>query len=255
MAFENMQNKRILLKIGGSIVTDKSSETPSLNAPLMQEYVSLIAEEWNELKGRLVLISGGGSFGHPTVRRAKFQSSLTTSMYSLKTSWVQMFSDVGIKAFPMQITKPEDYQYVHKICDMGILPILTCEYVFNGNNEILISSDLVPSFLANTNTRVIIKTNVNGVLNYKKGETIRAIADQEISEIIRKNIESCDPYDVTGGMGGKLKSLSHVTKKGAQAFIMNGNPTPDSISQYLSHPEQWVTKEPYTLVQSSGYVG
>ncbi len=57
--------KPTILKIGGSVITDKSGELAAKT-----EDINRIAEEIKRAEvDNLVIVHGGGSFGHPTAQK------------------------------------------------------------------------------------------------------------------------------------------------------------------------------------------
>ena len=57
--------KTIILKIGGSIVTNKGSSKPTVNYSDLRK----IAKQLARIKKTYILIHGAGSFGHNIVKR------------------------------------------------------------------------------------------------------------------------------------------------------------------------------------------
>ena len=68
-------NEIILLKLGGSLLTDKN--TPfSLRKEILESCLSQIIES----KKLIVLIHGGGSFGHPLAKKYQISQGLNDSI-------------------------------------------------------------------------------------------------------------------------------------------------------------------------------
>jgi len=55
----------VILKLGGSVITDKKSETPKVDF----DNLNRLAKEIATYKGKLILIHGAGSYGHQIVKR------------------------------------------------------------------------------------------------------------------------------------------------------------------------------------------
>ena len=55
----------IVIKIGGSVITDKKSVTPRINS----RNLKIIARQLKNFKRPYVLIHGAESFGHPLVKK------------------------------------------------------------------------------------------------------------------------------------------------------------------------------------------
>ena len=54
-----------ILKIGGSIITDKNADDGAAN----YDEIKRIADEISKHHGRLVVVHGAGSFGHPQAKK------------------------------------------------------------------------------------------------------------------------------------------------------------------------------------------
>jgi isopentenyl phosphate kinase len=55
-----------IVKIGGSVITDKKSLTPKINS----KNLKIIAGQLKNFKLPYILIHGAGSFGHPIVKKS-----------------------------------------------------------------------------------------------------------------------------------------------------------------------------------------
>lgn len=66
------ETKPIVLKIGGSVITDKSGELAART-----EVINRISEEITKANvKKLAIIHGGGSFGHPTAQKYGIKEGL-----------------------------------------------------------------------------------------------------------------------------------------------------------------------------------
>jgi len=59
----------VILKIGGSVITDRRQERPVLFRSRLERIAREIATAWRSRPMALAVIHGAGSFGHPIVRR------------------------------------------------------------------------------------------------------------------------------------------------------------------------------------------
>ena len=62
----------VVLKIGGSVITDKDGEL----SPKTDVISRIVEEIFNSEIGNLILIHGGGSFGHPPARQYAIKEGL-----------------------------------------------------------------------------------------------------------------------------------------------------------------------------------
>ncbi len=60
-----MEKEMVIVKLGGSLITDKSSNTPKIN-DLNLETIGKIL---NQTKYKVIIVHGAGSFGHPIAKK------------------------------------------------------------------------------------------------------------------------------------------------------------------------------------------
>ena len=69
---EEMIKEKILLKFGGSVITDKYSNVPSIN----NENLNKIGKLIDNSEYQLMIVHGAGSFGHPAAKKYKLSEGL-----------------------------------------------------------------------------------------------------------------------------------------------------------------------------------
>ena len=62
---EYMEKEMIIVKFGGSLITDKSSNTPKIN----DLKLGTIGKILNQTKYKVIIVHGAGSFGHPIAKK------------------------------------------------------------------------------------------------------------------------------------------------------------------------------------------
>ena len=67
-----MIKEKILLKFGGSVITDKYSDVPSINNENLKKIGKLISTS----EYQLIIVHGAGSFGHPAAKKYKLSEGL-----------------------------------------------------------------------------------------------------------------------------------------------------------------------------------
>ena len=84
------QSRPIILKIGGSVVTDKDGELAAKT-----EVINRIAEEIKRADiDNLILVHGGGSFGHPTAKKYGIKEGLKDPAQKVGFSETHFFSRI-----------------------------------------------------------------------------------------------------------------------------------------------------------------
>jgi isopentenyl phosphate kinase len=227
-----------VLKIGGSLITDKSSEKPKLNLNNIKRISKEIAS--SKIKG-LVLVHGAGSYGHPIVKRTEIHKGLTpeknvhfAETQRLQNELNQLFCkeliNNGVPAFPFQpssnavMRKGElvflDLQNLKGLLSRGLVPVLFGVPVFDEVTGCsILSGDAIVSYLAKElDGRMLFATSVDGVYDSNPEENDKA---RIIKELNQKSsvFWRLKTTDVTGGMQSKVVE---VLKSRKQGFIFNG---------------------------------
>lgn len=234
----------ILLKLGGSIITNKEK-------PLTPNRISIrkIASSLKNVSEPLVIIHGGGSYGHywsvkydmhtkPQRYNVKGVSVVKNSMVELNNIVLRSFLESGLKPYSLP---PSDFMVgnkpltrkikeISKISKTGLTPISFGDVMWFGKNKFFIlSGDRIMGILCKIlRPRIaIFVTNVDGVYSDMKSKTLL----NEITKV--KPITSKVTMDVTGGMSRKIKEAFSISKDGIDVFFVNGN-TPQRITNAIN---------------------
>jgi len=235
----------ILLKIGGSLITDKKNEKATLNRENLQRIAKEIKEGFNPKLNNLILIHGAGSYGHPIVKVTGIDHGIKTKEQVLAFAQTQKLQNElnvliceeleknSLPAIPFQPSATAimrnkklislNIDLLKKLLEISLIPVL---FGVPAYDEVqlcsILSGDQIITYLAKNLVpkRVILATDVPGVLN-DKGEVIKKI-DPTNFETIQKFIGQSKTHDVTGGMLGKVKELLRI--KGLVSEIIGGDP-------------------------------
>ncbi len=234
----------ILIKLGGSIITNKERPlTPNRDA------IRRIASSLKNVKEPLVIVHGGGSFGHywsvkydihtrPQRHEAKGVSAVKNSMVELNSIVLESFLESGLKPYCLP---PSDFMVgnkplamkvkeIPKIAKTGLTPVSYGDAMWFGKNKFyILSGDKIMGILSKLmHPRLaIFVTNVDGVYADMKSKRL-------LSEITtEKPVTSKVSTDVTGGMSRKIKEAFEISKYGTDVFFVNGN-TPKRITNAIN---------------------
>jgi len=223
----------ILIKLGGSIITNKQKPLTANIAEIKQ-----IASHLRKVKEQYVIVHGGGSFGHywsvkynmhtkPDRYSIKGVSVVKNSMVELNKLVLQSFLQSNLNPYCLPPTdfifgnKPiiKKVKEIPKIANTGLIPISYGDVMWFGKNKFyILSGDKIMGML----TRIlkprlaIFVTNVDGVYsNIKTRKLIREITTE------RPTITDVK-MDVTGGMSRKIKEDIDMSKSGTNVFFVNG---------------------------------
>ncbi|MEK7098872.1 MAG: isopentenyl phosphate kinase [Patescibacteria group bacterium] len=236
-----------ILKIGGSVVTDKKSGRPMLRARA-QEIAREVARARLKKKGHLIILYGGGSFGHPLAYRHRLRDrSLSvealvgagytiSSMRELGNHLAALFLDVGIPVVPLQTSSfvsmrrgrlHFSHTMIETILKNGGVPLLGGDVVFSDRRTAIASADTLAAKLAKKfkKTRLFFATDVDGVYTAfppRINERPIAVLDRvTLKNLLKRPRANNEGTDVTGAMQGKLRALLDVHS--TTAMIFNGN--------------------------------
>ncbi|MFX1426108.1 MAG: isopentenyl phosphate kinase [Promethearchaeota archaeon] len=244
-------NEVILLKLGGSLLTDK-------NKPLFirEEIAESTIQQIINADEKLILIHGGGSFGHPIAKKYNitkgFDRSIPNQTFGLTETHqamvrfnsylVNLFIERNYPALSIQssviftrdngkiITKSIDI--IEDILDLNILPILYGDIIFDKQTSFsIISGDQIIFKLCEKLSKyhvskVIFATEIDGIfINDKDHANKRIILAPEILVSELDNLDLADlgkKIDVTGGIKGKINSIKKICDFNIPVQIVNG---------------------------------
>jgi isopentenyl phosphate kinase len=243
---KRMNNKPTVLKLGGSVITNKKKPlTPNLKA------IERLADEISEAKiSPLILVHGGGSFGHPVAKKYNLTqgykgppqvigfSETHRAMTKLNILVMEALLKHNINAVVVQpssciVTKAGRIQSmelkpIKKMIDMGIIPVLYGDAVLDSDNgfAILSGDQLVSSLAISFGAfRIIMGGDVDGLYTadpkvFSSAQFIQHISLEEL-KTQRHKIEGSKATDVTGGMLGKMHELIPAIENNIQILIVN----------------------------------
>lgn len=238
--------KPTILKIGGSVITNKDKELE-----VRMQVINRLAEEIRKAGvPNLIIVHGGGSFGHPFARRYAImegfkeatQKTGFSETHHIMTVLNGLFTDaliwrnlpaVSITPSSCIITKNGRIQRfedasLKTLLKMGFLPVLYGDTVLDSKlGFTILSGDQLVSVLAMRfdAERIIIGVDVDGLYDAdpkvkKSAKMFKHLTLEELKELQSKFGRST-ACDVTGGMFGKIAELLPAIEHGIQVTIVN----------------------------------
>ena len=229
----------ILIKLGGSIITNK--EKPL--SPRRKTIESLV-KSLKRIDEPMILVHGGGSFGHywsvkydmhtkPRKYNIKGVSIVKNSMIDLNKIILDAMIKSRLNPYclpPTDFMKgdkpiPAKVKEIEKISKSGLIPVTFGDALWYGQNKTyILSGDKIMTHLSRIlKPRLcIFALNEDGL--YSDLKTKKLI--QELKGESPKISEN--KMDVTGGMTRKVEEASKISKMGMNVFFVNGN-KPDRI--------------------------
>ena len=223
----------IVVKLGGSVVTDKSSPET-----VAEERLARATDALAEYDGDLVVVHGGGSFGHTHAERHGVTTTAGTddaravvdihgAMRELNAAVVGALLDRDVPAVPIHplsaagrgaegsLSLPVETP--RRMLGEGFVPVLHGDVVVHaGRGATILSGDELVVALARglDADRVGLCSDVPGVLD-EQGEVVARV---ESFGDVADALGGSEDTDVTGGMGAKVRELLEL---GAPADIFD----------------------------------
>lgn len=244
----------ILLKIGGSVLTDKARAST-----VRKGCLRIVARQIADAKrSNLVLVHGAGSFGHPQAATYLSKGPSVSGLWkthravsSLNTRFINELHSQSVPALPIHPLDSValdagriahfDMTALDLMLENNIIPVLHGDVVMDSADGFnILSGDRIIGFLAQRMRpeKIGIGTDVDGIMY--KGEKIGHLNASEF-EKYRKEIVGSSVVDVTGGMLRKVSELVEIAKSGIQSEIFNATRDGNVAKFLMSHQEVGTT--------------
>jgi isopentenyl phosphate kinase len=244
----------IVLKLGGSVVTEKSREETVDGAALDRAAAAIADARASGGVADLVVVHGGGSFGHPHaetwgasttegVRDVDGVTAIHGAMTTLNKFVLRALHDADVPAVPVHplsaghrdrdgaLSLPSDQ--VATLLDEGFVPVLHGDLVAHaGEGATVLSGDEIVTSLADSldAERVGVCSTVPGVLDADDAVVDEIRRFEDVASVLGESAAT----DVSGGMAGKVRELLAL---GAPASIFDL----DALPAFLAGDEPGTT--------------
>jgi isopentenyl phosphate kinase len=236
-----------VLKIGGSVITDKASELAART-----QQIDRLAQEIRKANvENLVIVHGGGSFGHPSAQKYAIKDGLKedsqkigfSETHHVMTVLNGLFMDSliwhnipAVSITPSSCIITENGRIRHfedtplsALLKMGFTPVLYGDAVLDTKMGFtILSGDQLISTLAVKfkAERVLIGVDVDGVYDAdpkvkKTAKILKHLTLQDLKRLQRIMERTPPVQDVTGGMLGKISELLPAVDQGIPVTILN----------------------------------
>ncbi|MDD4625358.1 MAG: isopentenyl phosphate kinase [Candidatus Pacebacteria bacterium] len=235
-----------IVKIGGSVITDKKSLTPKINS----KNLKIIAGQLKNFKLPYILIHGAGSFGHPIVKKSGIDKGIKNKSHLIAFAETQrlqnrlncLVCDFLIKqeipAVPCQASSHAimkkgrlvkmEFKAIENMVKLKMVPVLYGVPAYDeAQGCSILSGDQIAPYLALKlkADKIIEAGDVEGVCTCdpkknKEAKLIEKINKKNFNEIIRY-LSGSQTIDVTGGMKQKYLELADTAKKGIITQIVH----------------------------------
>jgi len=238
--------KPTILKIGGSVITDKSGELAARTREMNR-----LAEELQKANvPNLIIVHGGGSFGHPVAQEYAIKEGLKKAdqiigfaeTHHVMTVLNGLFMDAlvwhnipAVSVTPSSCIMTENGRIrcfedapLKTLLKMGFLPVLYGDTVLDTKlGFTILSGDQLVSHIATRFNagRIIIGVDVEGLYDDdpKVKKTAKLFKHLTLKEVkkLHSNLGKPTACDVTGGMFGKIAELLPAVERGIPVTIVN----------------------------------
>ncbi len=232
---------RLVVKLGGSVITDKRGDRPRIRRQTLSRLAGELAAA---PRGRIVaVVHGAGSFGHGPVLRAGIHRGARTRAQRLAWAEIQVrqneldaavclaLQQEGLPAVPCQPSalatlRGGGLEHFHDgavraLVAQGMVPVLYGVPAADQRQgcAILSGDVLAPELALRLGaSRLLLATDVDGVFDADPHRDPNAQRFTNISGDNWADVEAAiggsRSADVTGGMRGKLERLLHYTARG-----------------------------------------
>ncbi|MFO8110487.1 MAG: isopentenyl phosphate kinase [Thermoplasmata archaeon] len=226
----------ILIKLGGSVLTDKS-----IPFSFDEAVTRRLSKEIKDVDDDIIVIHGGGSFGHPGARKYKFNTDnpaepprgtaeVQRDMRKMNQEIIDIMIDEDINAVSIPggliaryrngeiVSFDEDIFIDH--LTLGTTPVAFGDVALDQIRGVTICSgdDIMNrlGYLANVS---IFVTNVDGV--FKNGEVVDIFKEGMLPLTEDDMPGEKKTIDVTGSMERKLKLMLNMSDR-CKTYVVNG---------------------------------
>ncbi|MEM2098713.1 MAG: isopentenyl phosphate kinase [Candidatus Bathyarchaeia archaeon] len=240
------ESKPVMLKIGGSVITDKNGELAART-----EVINRLAEEIAKAAvPNLIIVHGGGSFGHPTAQKYGIKDGLKspeqkagfaethhvmTVLNGLVMDALVWHNVPAVSVMPSSCIITENGRIrlfedaaLRLLLKTGFIPVLYGDAVLDEKlGFTVLSGDQILTHLARTlgACKIVVGVDVDGLCdvdpkNDKKAKVFPHLTLDELKRLEAK-VGGSVAADVTGGMLGKIIELASAVEEGIPVAMVN----------------------------------
>jgi isopentenyl phosphate kinase len=224
----------ILVKLGGSVITDKTRECTA-----RRQNLDRLARELRAGEGRMIIVHGAGSFGHFKVQKhgikdgriphekLEIVTEIHRDLHQLGGYVLDALAEAGMNGVLLPghtVARMEGSgltvrgELFDGFVSMGTVPITNGDVVLNGSKRFAVcSGDTLMVELARQlkPRKVVFVTRADGLV--AGGEVKAELSpDAEIDDLGAKGV------DVTGSMEGKWAAAREIARLGHEVQFVSG---------------------------------
>ena len=236
-------NNLILIKLGGSVITDKN--LPYVAKP---KEIRRLVKELKPFAKNIIIAHGSGSFGHTSATKyggkKGYKSKVGIAKVARDASEInRIVIDIFINEnIPVVSLRPMSmilarngkmqknfFQIIESVVKQGLIPVVYGDVIWDKEwKSTIFSGETTLSYVAKyllkrgfKINKIIEVSDTNGV-NDEKGKTIPEITINSWRQQ-KIYISKSKVSDVTGGMSHKIEEALEISKMKIETLIINGN--------------------------------
>ena len=238
----------ILLKLGGSLLTDKNKPFS-----IREDVVRSVIQQIIDANKKIILIHGGGSFGHPLAKKYNISTGIDSSisnqilgltethqsMNKFNSRIINLFLEQKYPALSIQassifikdsqIISTYSIDIIETALDLNILPILYGDIILDkkGSFSIISGDTIIFELCENLNkysvSKVIFTMETDGLYIQDNDEKSILVTECNSNELDSLELAALgQKIDVTGGIRGKINAIKEICKYNIPVQIING---------------------------------
>jgi len=258
----SLDKEIIILKLGGGLLTDKNKPF-SLREDVIDSTIQQIIDSGK----KIILIHGGGSFGHPLAKKYNISKGLNVSIENQVLGLAEThkamtkFNNIIInkfmeKNYPALSIQPstiflknarsiatQSLDSIETCLNLGILPILYGDIIFdiNGSFSIISGDDIILELCKHIKNyqvlKVIFSMESDGLYIQEIDDDKKFLSEIDIDELDDLKLADLgQKIDVTGGIRGKINKIKEICKLRIPVQLINGL-NEDAILKALNNQE------------------
>ncbi len=219
-----------VVKLGGSIITDKS-----VDRSFREEVVTSLGRALASSRERVVLVHGGGAFGHPMAKKYGLSSSRAkrsaegvaetrSAMFELNRLVCQSLRAAGLRPYtfspyPLYSSAGrKGVAWLEGLLESGLAPVTFGDVTREADGFRIISGDTIAMELSGSlrASRCVFVMDVDGIMD-SDGRLIEAL-DPGVLKEMKKSGSS----DATGGILLKVREAVRMASAGTEVAFVSG---------------------------------
>ena len=229
-----MQQDVVLIKLGGSVVTHKERPMTINKIAIDRIFKSLLS-----IKVPIILVHGGGSFGHywsikydmhskpdryPPDGIAVVHESMISLNHIIAKSMIKFkLNPYAVSPFSFISGNKPLVKKIFELASMTrdkIIPVTYGDVVYRANHKYsILSGDELMTMISHVlkPKKVIFAVNVDGIYTDPQGkQVIQTIEEKSLIKFSNVN------FDITGGMKRKVREALKISLGGMDVHFVNG---------------------------------